>query len=283
MNQDTPQHMYSAVPPTKMRNREEKFREAKNVPFWHFIGDIVFPKMIEARFCSLMYKNLYRREQREKTKATIFYAPHNNWWDGVLAYNIVYRIIKKVIKKPRFRFMIEEMNRFPLFQYVGCFPINKKSPQASMKFLQYAVTTLSEPDIAFWIFPQGIIRPPMYRPEIFQSGLAYIVKEAVKKFGGVNLVPVAINYTFLRQDRPEILVEFGNPRIMSEPDFNRKELTHTLEREFEQFLDKQQSDISSANFEGYHYLYRQKLKWWRYIEQKLKAKGLKNKEIIDLK
>ena len=96
-------------------------------------------------------------------------------------------------------------------------------------------------------------------------------------------MPVAINYTFLRQDRPEILVEFGNPRIMSEPDFNRKELTHTLEREFEQFLDKQQSDISSANFEGYHYLYRQKLKWWRYIEQKLKAKGLKNKEIIDLK
>ena len=123
----------------------------------------------------------------------------------------------------------------------------------------------------------------MYRPEIFQSGLAYIAKEAVKKFGGINLVPVAINYTFLRQDRPEILIEFGKPRIMKDSSFNRKELTHTLEREFEQFLDKQQADISSANFEGYHYLYRQKLKWWRYIEQKLKTKGLKNKEIIDLK
>ena len=50
MNAETPQHMYSAVPPTKMRNREEKFREAKNSPFWHFVGDIVFAKMIEARF-----------------------------------------------------------------------------------------------------------------------------------------------------------------------------------------------------------------------------------------
>ncbi|HIQ89142.1 TPA: lysophospholipid acyltransferase family protein [Candidatus Galligastranaerophilus faecipullorum] len=283
MNSDTPQHMYSAVPPTKMRNREEKFREAKNSPFWHFVGDIVFAKMIEARFYSVMYKNLERLENRDKNRATIFYAPHNNWWDGVLAYNIVYRIIKKVIKKLRFRFMIEEMNRFPLFQYVGCFPINKKSPQASMKFLRYAVTTLKDPDIAFWIFPQGIIRPPMYRPEIFQSGLAYIVKEAVKQFGGVNLVPVAINYTFLRQDRPEILIEFGEPKIVTDAGLDRKEFTHALEREFEHFLDKQQSDISSANFEGYHYLYRQKLKWWRYIEQKLKAKGLKNKEIIDLK
>lgn len=275
--------MYSAVPPTKMRNREEKFREAKNSPFWHFVGDIVFAKMIEARFYSVMYKNLERLENRDKNRATIFYAPHNNWWDGVLAYNIVYRIIKKVIKKLRFRFMIEEMNRFPLFQYVGCFPINKKSPQASMKFLRYAVTTLKDPDIVFWIFPQGIIRPPMYRPEIFQSGLAYIVKEAVKQFGGVNLVPVAINYTFLRQDRPEILIEFGEPKIVTDAGLDRKEFTHALEREFEHFLDKQQSDISSANFEGYHYLYRQKLKWWRYIEQKLKAKGLKNKEIIDLK
>ena len=230
-----------------------------------------------------MNQNLERLENREKSRATIFYAPHNNGWDGVLAYNIVYRIIKKVIKKLRFRFMIEEMNRFPLFQYVGCFPINKKSPQASMKFLRYAVTTRKDPDIAFWIFPQGIIRPPMYRPEIFQSGLAYIVKEAVKQFGGVNLVPVAINYTFLRQDRPEILIEFGEPRVVNDPSLNRKDFTHMLEREFEHFLDKQQSDISSANFEGYHYLYRQKLKWWRYIEQKLKAKGLKNKEIIDLK
>ncbi len=281
--EETPQHLYSAVPPTKLRNREEKFREAKNIPFWHFIGDFVFPKMLETRFCSLMYKNLDNLDKRDKTKATIFYAPHNNWWDGVLAYNIVYRIVKKKIEKPRFRFMIEEMNRFPLFQYVGCFPINKKSPQASMKFLQYAVTTLNSPDIAFWIFPQGIIRPPHYRPEVFQSGLAYIAKEAVKKFGGVNLVPVAVNYTFLRQDRPEILVEFGEPRVVDDIKFDRKKATETLEKEFEAFLDKQQSDISSANFEGYQYLFKQKLKWWRYIEEKLKQKGLKNKQKIDLK
>ena len=56
-----------------------------------------------------------------------------------------------------------------------------------------------------------------------------------------------------------------------------------MEKEFEHFLDKQQKDISSANFEGYHYLFKQKLKWWRYIEQKLKTKGLKNKQTVDLK
>ena len=278
MNFETPQHLYSAIPPTKLRNREEKFRVAKNIPFWHFIGDYVFAKMLQTRFYSLMYKGIECLENCDKTKATIFYAPHNNWWDGILGYNVIYRIVKN----KRFRLMIEEMNRFPLFQYIGCFPINKKSAQSAMKSLQYAVSTLKDPDIAFWLFPQGIIRPPHYKPETFQSGLAYMCDEAVKKFGGVNIVPVAINYTFLRQDRPEIVLEFGEPRVIKEKIQDRKAFTHLLEKEFEEFCDNQQRNISCANFDGYRYLFKEKLKWWRQIEQNLKAKGLKNKQNIDL-
>ena len=36
------------------------------------------------------------------------------------------------------------------------------------------------------IFPQGIIRPPQYRPIEFQTGLTYIAENAVKKYGKVN-------------------------------------------------------------------------------------------------
>lgn len=275
-----PKNMYSEIPPTKIRNREEKFREAKNVPFWHFVGDVVFLSMIKNRFYSLMYKGLENVENRDKNLATVFYAPHSNWWDGMLGYVTIYFILKK-IGKFRMRLMIEEMNRFPLFQYVGCFPINKKSPQSAMKSLSYAANTLKDSDIAFWLFPQGIIRPPHHRPEAFQSGLAYMAKEAAKKFGGVNLVPVAVNYTFLRQDRPEILVEFGKPEIVKNPNFDRKEFTQRLEKEFEAFADNQLLDVSKGNFEGYEYLYKEKLHWWREIESRLKSIGISNKEKQD--
>ena len=272
-----PKHLYSEIPPTKIRNREEKFREAKNVPFWHFIGDFIFFSMLKNRFYSLMYKGLENFEKRNKDFATVFYAPHSNWWDGLVGYIVIYFILKKT-GKFRMRLMIEEMNRFPLFQYVGCFPINKKSPQSAMKALSYAADTLKDPDIAFWLFPQGIIRPPHYRPETFQTGLAYMAKNAAKKFGGVNLIPAGVNYTFLRQDRPEILIEFGTPKVITNPDFDRKEFTHTLEREFENFLDNQQLNISKGDFEGYEYLYKEKLHWWRQIENKLKNIGINNKE-----
>ncbi len=272
-----PKHLYSEIPPTKIRNREEKFREAKNVPFWHFVGNFIFLSMLKSRFYSLMFKGLDNFEKRDKNFATIFYAPHSNWWDGLIGYITIHFILRK-IGKFRMRLMIEEMNRFPLFQYVGCFPINKKSPQSAMQSLKYAADTLKDPDIAFWLFPQGIIRPPHYRPETFQTGLAYMAKNAAKKFGGVNLIPVGVNFTFLRQDRPEVLIEFGEPKIITDPNFDRKEFTHKLEREFENFLDSQQASISKGDFEGYEYLYKEKLHWWRQIESKLKSIGINNKE-----
>jgi len=268
----TPQQLYTDIPPTKIRNREEKFRTAKNVPFWQWVGDNVFPRMLRARFHSLMVKgDKEYLENRDKTKATIFYVSHNNWWDGIVAYNIVYMHLKM-----RLRLMIEEMNRFPLFQYVGCFPINKKSAQTAIKSLQYAVTTLDKPDICFWIFPQGIIRPPFYRPEIFQSGLAYLAQQAVKKYGGINLVPISTQYIFLREDRPEILVQFGEVEKLYSADFDKKEFTHRLERIHETLNDEQRNNIGSANFDGYRYIYKQKQKWYKRIETRLKNIGIKD-------
>lgn len=271
MTVKTPQHLYSDTPPTVLRDREEKFRTAKDVPFWYMIGDYVFSKMIETRFHSLMYKGLENYEARDKSKATLFYTNHNNWWDGNVGYNIVRRLTKG-----KLRLMIEEMNRFPLFQYVGCFPVNKRSAQDAMKTLKYAVTMFNDPEINLWFFPQGIIRPPHYRPEVFQSGLAYLTQNAVKSAGGINLCPVAVNYTFLRQDKPEIVLEFGKVKTFYEFNYDRKEFCHQLEREFEQLCDNQQAQISKGNFDDYQYLFKQRLSWWRDIETRLKNIGMKD-------
>ena len=272
MTIETPQHLYCEIPPTILRNRKEKFRTAKDNPFWLFIADFVFKRMVKARFYSFMYKGWENLEKRDKSKAMLFYTNHNNWWDGILGFNVARRIMKG-----RLRLMIEEMNRFPLFQYIGCFPINKKSAQDAIKALKYAATTLKDPDINFWLFPQGIIRPPHYRPEVFQTGLAYLTENAVKNYGGINLCPVAVNYTFLRQDKPEIVLEFGEVTTYHDFKYNRKEFCHKLEKEFEILCDNQQAQISRGNFDGYRYLFKQKLSWWRDIERRLKNIGMKDK------
>lgn len=270
----SPINMYPEVPPTKQRNRAEKDRTAKNVPFWHLIANIVFSMMIKNRFYAAMIKGKANLDKCDKRFATIFYANHTNWWDGLWGYYLVHF----VIKNKRFRFMIEEMNRFPLFQYIGCFPVNKKSPQTAIKSLNYAVTTLDTPNTAFWIFPTGIIRPPQYRPEIFQTGLAFLADKAVKQYGGINLVPVANSFKFLRQDRPEIITEIGEPIVLTEFNSDRKTFTEELQTKFEKLLDEHELMISKGKFEGYEYIYKQKLHWWRAIEQKLKSIGIKEQK-----
>lgn len=264
--------LYSNIPPTKIRNRVEVFRTPSNIPFWHVIADYVFGKMIRNRFFSVAVKNEQSYENRNKDFATIYYAPHTNWWDGLLGYLMIHH----VFKAKKFRVMIEEMNRFPLFKYIGAYPINKKSAQTSLESFKFTIDhVLNDKDCCLLIFPQGIIRPPYHRPEVFGSGLAYLVEKAVKLYGGVNLLPVAVNYCFLRQDRPEILVDFGDVKTITSIEYDRKQFTSLLAQDFERFCDKQLEDIGNANFEGYKYFYKNKLHWWKRIEKRLKDIGMK--------
>lgn len=266
--------LYSAVPPTKLRNIDEKFCPAATSPqwFWKSIGDYVFFKMLKNRFYAFRYKGAENFTTKDPSIPTIMYAPHSNWWDGIVAYAVTNGICKTQL-----RLMVEELKRFPILRHAGCFSINKKSPQASMAALKYAIDEIGNTNCCLYLYPQGIIKPPNFRPIEFQSGLAYMVSKAVKKYGKVSLLPIAVNYFFLRDNRPEVFVEFGQRiEITSEQKLDRKEFTAYLANNLEELCDKQIYEISHAKFDEYHTLFQQKLKWYRRIEQRLKRSGIQS-------
>ena len=257
--------LYCEVPPTKLRNKDEKFCPSGTTPFWLWVGDRYFYGMLETRFFAFRYKGAENFYKKDPNTPIILFAPHHNWWDGIIGYNICNRIFKKEI-----RIMIEELNRFPLIRRGGAFSVNKKSPQASMISLKYAVEQMGDPNNILYIFPEGIIKPPNHRPLELQTGMTYIAEKAVKKYGKVALMPVAVNYYFLRDNRPEVFVEFGDIIELNDDRPDRKEYTKFLGEKLEQLCDKQINDISKANFKGYETLFQKKLKWYRRVEQWLK-------------
>lgn len=262
--------LYSKVPPTKLRNIDERFSPARTSPFWLWVADRFFYGMLEDRFYAFRYKGIENYLKKSPDTPLILFAPHSNWWDGIVGYNICMRLLKKQI-----RIMVEELNRFPLLRRAGAFNVNKKSPQASMQALRYAVDVLGDCNNIMYIFPQGIIKPPNFRPIEFQTGTAYIAQNAAKKYGKVALMPVAVNYFFLRDNRPEVLIEFGELiEVTKDDNYDRKIFTKQLANTLEVLCDKQFSDIQHANFKGYQTLFQQKLKWYRRIEQKLKHHGI---------
>lgn len=258
--------LYSDVPPTKLRSKEEKFTPAKTSRFWLTVASLYFFNMLQNRFYAFRYNGVENYKQRDEKYPTILFAPHCNWWDGIVLYNITHRICHKEI-----RLMVEELNRFPLLARGGAYSVNKKSPQSAMQALKYSVDLLKDLRNILCIFPQGIIRPPHYRPFEFQTGLAYIAQNAVKKYGKVNLIPLAIDYCFLRDNRPEVILDFGNRIELTDKDIDRHEYTKFLEKALTEICDKQFENISSGAVEDYEILFKQHLKWYRRIEQRLKS------------
>lgn len=257
--------LYSDIPPTKLRNIKEVFTEASNDPFWVWMCDQYMFRMVENNFHALRIKNKNNFEKRNKNYANIIYAPHSNWWDGQVGYNLCRRVFGIKI-----RMMIEELNRFPILSKAGAFSINKQSAQESMKALKYAVEMLEDSEIGLWIFPQGIVRPPNYRPIEFQTGMTYIAQNCVKKYGGINLIPIALNYAFLRESRPEVFVEVGEPIVLKDTAISRKNLTEQLEHNFTQLCDQQMIDIYSGNLSEYEVSFQAKFPWWKRLEHRLK-------------
>ena len=258
--------LYPDVPPTKVRGREETFKEAKTSKFWLWVADMFFCNMLRNRFCTFRYsgtENYYNSNSQETP--TIIFSQHCNWWDGIVMYHICNKIFKREI-----RLMVEELNRFPLLRRGGAFSVNKKSPQSAMKAIKYAVNEAGKLSNILAIFPQGIIRPPHFRPIEFQTGLAYMAQSAVKKYGKVNLLPIAVDYTFLRDNRPEVIVSVGEAIVLTNAKQDRHELTHQLERALEKTCIEQEEKISKGQLDDFNILFKQHLKWYRQIEQRLK-------------
>ena len=229
-----------------------------------------FFNMLQNRFFAFRYRGEETYFEAEKDVPTILFAPHCNWWDGIVLYNTTHRIFHKEI-----RLMVEELNRFPLLRRGGAYSVNKKSPQSAMKALKCSVDVVGDLRNMLCIFPQGIIRPPHFRPIEFQTGLAYIAENALKKYGKVNLIPMAVDYAFFRDNRPEVIVEFGKRIELRQgnefDNMSRKELTHYLEKALTETCDSQFKEISQGDITKYKILFKQHLKWYRRIEQRLKS------------
>lgn len=254
--------LYSDVPPSKLREKEDPFISSDESEFWKMLFDGAFTRLFDRVFCSLQVKNAQKFEERNKLYPTIFYAPHLCWWDGIIGYLLCRKLLKT-----KMYLMVEELNRFPLLAKVGAFSVCKKTPRSSLKSLKHSLGILSNPGNSLWLYPQGIVRPPDYRPIKFMSGMSYLCNH----IKGVNLIPVAVKYTFLRENKPEVLVEIGDPIILNEQN-DRKELNSLLEQKFETLLDNQLFEVSNGFLDGYEVIHRKPLTIYKKIEQYFKNK-----------
>jgi chlorobactene lauroyltransferase len=128
-------------------------------------------------------------------------AQHVGWWDPMILF-----LLSRSRFGGRHYVMMEEENlrRYPFFRWLGAFGVNRAKQADVLAATRYALARLREPEARVWIFPQGELRPADARPIRCLRGADWLAAES-----GALLVPVAIRYEFLGEQRPEAFVSFG--------------------------------------------------------------------------
>lgn len=132
----------------------------------------------------------------------IIYANHSNWWDGLIAFYLSYNRWKKdayVIMEEK------QLEKYKFFRKIGAFSIDKSSARKSYDSIIFSIDLLKNSSRTLWMFPQGEMLPNNVRPLKFYNGIFKIINE----IQDINIIPFAIKYEFINEQRPEIFINIG--------------------------------------------------------------------------
>lgn len=219
--------------------------------------DYSFKKLLKKNFHSVKVKNKHNYYLRDENYSNLLYGVHGCWWDGPLA-----TFICRNLYDCDFYMMIKDLYRFTSLSFAGAYSIDKNSFRGSLKAIRYSIELLKNPKTSLWMFPQGNVMPQDYRPIIFESGIAHICKG----LEGVNLIPIAYSYVFLRNEKPEIFVEIGNPIIIRGGISNKEKFLLFIQEEFVKLVESQKANLAMGCYEGYEDVLNNEYTWLRMME-----------------
>lgn len=177
--------------------------------------------LFKRRFKRVWIKQEY---QPYSSCKTLYFLNHHSWWDGLIPF---------LLNEFRFhqlgRAVMEDKQiiKYPFFQKLGAFSINREDPQKAIKSLRYAVSSFERDHSSLFIYPEGTITPTGSAMD-FEGGLAWLHNE----LDDVDFVPIAIHIHTIRHDKPELHLHVGS-HIRIKKSLSKEEKT----RHFESILD----------------------------------------------
>jgi hypothetical protein len=216
--------------------------KAEKSSFFEKIFNFYNTKLLKKTFFKIHLKEVTGFEKRDRNIPTIIYCNHSNWWDGL----ILFYLSKNIWSADSYVMMeIEQLSKHKFFRKLGAFSVDKSSPQAAIKAIEYSVELLKNSGKTLFIFPQGKMLPNDVRPFQFYNGVIKIAE----KLGEVNLFSLSFRYEFLMEQRPEVFLQLN--QFFLQKNWNAKQLNGVLSDELTKNLDQVKSDILSANYSVY--------------------------------
>ncbi len=134
----------------------------------------------------------------------VAYCNHPSWWDPALLLLTLPRLLQRRGFGPMDS---AELERYGLFRRMGMFPVEPGSRRSAAAFLRIAQEGLAEPGSCLCITAEGAFTDPRVRPVRLRAGLAHLARRMPEAV----FLPVALEYGFWNESKPEALLRFGTP------------------------------------------------------------------------
>ncbi|MTH53302.1 acyl-phosphate glycerol 3-phosphate acyltransferase [Bacillus mangrovi] len=202
---------------------------------WFDFGFSTFTKRLFRRH----YRGIYLSAPSSLPPNALWCANHCSWWDG-----LVLHYINREYLKHDFHVMMHEkgLKEFPYFKRLGAFSVNRENPRDIVKAVHYGSSLLNEGKTVA-IFPQGDEQHLEQRPLKFLSGLMAMAE----KSPDTPILPMALYYSFGREQKQEIYAEIGEPVLYTSLPGSRKEKTKALEEQFTGQLDRLKQKVVTGD------------------------------------
>ncbi|MDQ6911914.1 MAG: lysophospholipid acyltransferase family protein [Verrucomicrobiota bacterium] len=153
----------------------------------------------------------------------VIYLNHAAWWDPLVSLLLAREFFpQRNSYAPIDATMIE---RYSFFRRLGFFGVEQNTAAGARDFLRTTQAILASSGNALWLTPQGRFTDVRARPLRLQSGLNALTK----RVPNAAVIPLAIEYSFWTEPRPEILVAFGQPILLSDANDRLEILSDALE------------------------------------------------------
>ncbi len=143
---------------------------------------------------------------RDLARPLVIFLNHSSWWDPLVCVLLARKFFANRLSfAPIDTAMLE---RYRFFKRLGFFGVDQ-SVTGARDFIRTSRAILASPLHALWMTPQGRFIDTRERPLQLQGGLGALAALC----RSTMFLPLAIEYTFWTEPRPEILLSFGEPII----------------------------------------------------------------------
>jgi len=163
-------------------------------------------KMVAKQFISFgVQDELLKAVPIDEGTPMIAFANHASWWDPIAGMLLQ----QAYFSNRTFYAPIDgdALENYRIMAKLGFYGVRMQSFDGAMHFLSVTKAILESGKVTIWITPEGHFSDVRDHSQPFMPGLSHLAS----RIPGVIFVPVAFEYGFWNESRPQIFARFGTP------------------------------------------------------------------------